>query len=82
MSKEKIVHIDEAGAMIADLQKMYDEGKTEDLVIGVLDKDNGINSWWTTDTPFLTRLGMAENLKDVIQLEAQGFFKDQYTEEG
>lgn len=65
-----IVHIDSIGSLIDDLNDLYKAGEIESVVISVLKKDRVVESWWSNES-FLTRLGMAENLKICMDLEAR-----------
>ena len=65
-----IVHIDSVGSLIDDLRNLYESGNVESVIISVLTKDRVVESWWSKES-FLTRLGMAENLKIVMDLQAR-----------
>lgn len=66
----KIVHIDSVGSLIQELTELYEHGQVESIVMSVLKKDGIVESWWSKES-FLKRLGMAENLKITIDLEAR-----------
>lgn len=65
-----IVHIDSVGSIIDDLQKLYQQDNIEGMIVSILQKDGIVMSWWS-NLSFLKRLGMAENLKIVMDLEAR-----------
>ena len=68
--KTDIIHIDSVGILIDDLTNLYESGQVESVIISVLKKDRVVESWWSNEG-FLTRLGMAENLKICMDLEAR-----------
>jgi hypothetical protein len=69
--KTNVHRIGSVGQLIDGLEKLYAEGNIQGIVIGILRKDELIESWWSGDS-FLQRLGMAENLKVVMNLRERG----------
>lgn len=67
---KEIIHIDSVGKLIDDLQELYNSGNVKSIVLSIVKTDGIIESWWSEES-FLRRLGMAENLKIVMDLEAR-----------
>ena len=70
-----LVEFTSIGELLSNLMEKHRKGEIVGIVVGMLDSEDYCRSYWAGESTYLSRLGLAENLKaamvrDAISAEA------------